>query len=59
MTNFQRAIILVPIASVFMTATPGGASSDTAWAEFNQRVTRSCVAAMWHQKCETVGDCRV
>jgi hypothetical protein len=45
MSISKRALILAPIAPLFATATPAPASGDAAWAEFNQRVTRSCIAA--------------
>lgn len=40
-----NAIVLASLVAVSMTATSAQASSPGAWAEFNQRVTRSCLAA--------------
>lgn len=33
------------VIGILLAAIPASASSDQAWAEFNQRVTRSCLAA--------------
>lgn len=40
-----NAIVLASVVAAAMTATSVQASSPGAWAEFNQRVTRSCLAA--------------
>ncbi len=39
------ALAILPVAAALLAAGPARASSDQAWAEFNQRVTRSCLAA--------------
>lgn len=39
------AFVLASVFTTSMTATSVQASSPDAWAEFNQRVTRSCLAA--------------
>jgi len=40
-----NALVLASVFVVSLTATSVQASSPGAWAEFNQRVTRSCLAA--------------
>ena len=40
-----NAIVLASLVAASMTATSVQASSPGAWAEFNQRVTRSCLVA--------------
>ncbi len=45
MRPFRSTLGLLPAAALVLAAGPALASSDQAWAEFNQRVTRSCLAA--------------
>lgn len=40
-----RKRLIIATAGLMTTSVPALASSDSAWAEFDQRVTRSCVAA--------------
>lgn len=41
-----RMLAFAPLAAgLLLSAAPAQASSDAAWAEFDQRVTRSCIAA--------------
>ncbi len=44
MTVLIRSAIALPLAGLLL-STPATASSDKAWAEFNARVTKSCIAA--------------
>lgn len=44
MTVLPRITIALPLATMLLAA-PATASSDKAWAEFNARVTKACVAA--------------
>ncbi|MES3100557.1 hypothetical protein [Sphingomonas faeni] len=45
MNPLIRPLALASAASLVLVASQAFASSDAAWGEFNQRVTRSCVAA--------------
>jgi hypothetical protein len=45
MRPLPSAFAITLVAAILLPAIPASASSDDAWAEFNQRVTRSCLAA--------------
>lgn len=45
MRPLESILATASVAAILLAAAPASASSDQAWAEFNQRVTRACLAA--------------